>query len=737
MPHCLPRFVPTFGAALVTWIVGAMPVAAAGLGAGDAAAVLGRPLDFAVAVRLDAGEQLTPECVAAAVNFGDRRVPPPLVRVLVEPTSASTVRLRVQTQSTVDEPVLSLELSAGCTNRITRRYVVLADPPGMAYAAPAAVPAQALQPAAVPASASPEVAAQAPAAAASPAPGALTAEPAGSPAPMPAAASASPGSAPALERPARPVLTPEQVAERERRRVAARAERAARQARQRAARERAAQQRAAAQLAATPPGPRLQLEPLEPASARSATAAADEAVAQAMAAVASAASAARQAAEAASAQEARIATLEQELALMRREAQASNDLAGLLRQRLAEAERGSRWTAPLALASVLLAFLAAWLAWRLGRSQASQRAQWQQAAAAAPGAAGATTSATAMGLDDPLSTREPTSPAPFVTASNGKARGLQDVPRTVASPFGAAPPAPALARGRSSPAWPPPAPPVAWPPPVSTLPPDLPSDDLAPTQPLPAPDATTVIEPPMQRTEALPGGGRNVETAPRDVSIEELIDLEQQAEFFMVLGQEEAAVDLLVEHLRSTGGGSPLPYLKLLEVHQRRGDHEAYERMRQRFNHRFNAYAPEWGVDLTSGRTLEDYAGVIPRLQQVWPRPLDAMAELEALLFRKSRGELFDLPAYREVLFLYALARDLLDRAAIDTSSVDLLLPMSDGTEFGSTAPSPYIGLDRDAFKDTMPPEDMRPTAPLDLDVTGDRPTSIFDLLDQNKPRPR
>jgi hypothetical protein len=56
------------------------------------------------------------------------------------------------------------------------------------------------------------------------------------------------------------------------------------------------------------------------------------------------------------------------------------------------------------------------------------------------------------------------------------------------------------------------------------------------------------------------------------------------------------------------------------------------------------------------------------------------MAELEALLFRKSRGELFDLPAYREVLFLYALARDLLDRAAVDTGSVDLLLPLNDGT---------------------------------------------------------
>jgi len=236
--------------------------------------------------------------------------------------------------------------------------------------------------------------------------------------------------------------------------------------------------------------------------------------------------------------------------------------------------------------------------------------------------------------------------------------------------------------------------------------------------------------PPSQRTEPLPAGARTEDDSPRDVSIEELIDLEQQADFFVVLGQDEAAIDLLVEHVRTTGGGSPLPYLKLLEIHRRRNDREAYERIRGRFNHRFNAYAPEWGVDLTHGRSLDDYSGVIPRLQQVWPRPLDAMAELEALLFRKSRGELFDLPAYREVLFLYSLARDLLDRAAADGGNVDLLLPLSDGTEFGATSPSPFTGLERDAFRDTMPPDD-RPTAPLDFDVTGiERPTSIFDLLD-------
>ena len=88
--------------------------------------------------------------------------------------------------------------------------------------------------------------------------------------------------------------------------------------------------------------------------------------------------------------------------------------------------------------------------------------------------------------------------------------------------------------------------------------------------------------------------------------------------------------------MRATAGGSPLPYLKLLEIHHRSGDRAAYERIRLRFNQRFNAYAPEWGVDLQAGRSLEDYAGILPRLQQVWARPLDAMAELEACLLYTS-----------------------------------------------------------------------------------------------------
>jgi hypothetical protein len=221
----------------------------------------------------------------------------------------------------------------------------------------------------------------------------------------------------------------------------------------------------------------------------------------------------------------------------------------------------------------------------------------------------------------------------------------------------------------------------------------------------------------------------------RDVSIEELIDLEQQAEFFIVLGQDESAVELLLAHLRHTGGNVPLPYLKLLEIFRLRGDRGEYERMRARFNQRFKADAPEWDASPRLGCALESYSGVVPRLQQLWQRPLDAMAELEDLMFSTSRGKLFELQAYSDVLLLYAMARDLLDRASADTGSVDFLLPLADGPEFSSTAPAPFLNFDHERASGDA--ADTRVTVPVDLDlsVASEQPTSIFDMLDM-RPEP-
>ncbi len=197
---------------------------------------------------------------------------------------------------------------------------------------------------------------------------------------------------------------------------------------------------------------------------------------------------------------------------------------------------------------------------------------------------------------------------------------------------------------------------------------------------------------------------------PHAISVEELIDLEQQAEFFVVLGQDEAAIDLLMGHLRSTGGASPLPYLKLLEIYRRRDDQEAYERIRERFNRRFNAYASDWQSDPQQGRTLLDYPNVIARLQALCATPTKTMQALEASLFRRDAGSsTFDLPAYRELLFLYSVARDLAERES-PPASVDLLLPIGgethDAQPLTRLHPTPTAALSLD------------PPTEVDVDIT-------------------
>jgi hypothetical protein len=646
---------------------------AAGLGTGLSMPVLGQALDFAVSLRTDPGETLVPECAHADVMLGDRRLPPPLVRTAIETLGPDAARVRVVSAERIDEPVVTLTITVGCTSRVSRQYVLLVDPPAMAPAV--AAPAFAANPAPVPMDVGPAAGSSAGRGTDARTAPVSNAGPERLAAPRPAP------QAPRREASVAPTSSAGSAAPRSEATAAA----VVRKAAPRPARRLASAAPPVPAAAAPEAVSRLKLELEEPVRKSDA-----QAVEQALEAVAQAASAARAAASAASAASERITSLERTVEQLRGEAKTQRDLATQLRERLASSEGAGRWVTPLLVLLALLAGTAVWLAWRLYTVQREREMAWHQAAA--PSRAPA---------PEPAATRQPTSPIPFVTSE-------------IASG--------STARVRATSAWPPPAPAEPWA-----------ASATAPFEPAGVPVAA---EPETMRTLPVPPSALADIAAARDVSVEELIDLEQQAEFFVVLGQDEAAIDLLIEHLRHTGGASPLPYLKLLEIYRRRGDREAYERMRSRFNRRFNAYAPEWGVDLAHGRTLEDYPGVVPRLQQLWQRPMDAMAELEALLFRKSRGDLFDLPAYREVLFLYALARDLLDRESIDAGSVDLLLPLADGAEFGVTAPHPHLGLEGDDGPPSTTEE--RATAPLDLDIgRNDKPTSIFDPLDDSPPPAR
>jgi hypothetical protein len=241
---------------------------------------------------------------------------------------------------------------------------------------------------------------------------------------------------------------------------------------------------------------------------------------------------------------------------------------------------------------------------------------------------------------------------------------------------------------------------------------------LAPLSTARIADMQPAEPPPACPTEVLPAASTVDESLTRMVSVDELIDLEQQADFFLVLGEDGAAVDLLMQHLRSSGGISPLPYLKLLEIYRRLPDRAAYERMRKRFNQRFNAVAPQWDADPEQGRDLQAYPQVLATLQAHWHAPLGAMTELENLLLRKHSGELFELPAYRDVLMLFSVARDLhrqLDHAGAD---VDVLMPLARGRDTAATAVQPIFDRLQAGPDPVGAVVEGRPTAPIDLDLS-------------------
>ena len=108
------------------------PTAALALGFGrvDSATVLGQRLNFSTQLSVEPQDALTDACISAEVQTGDARVPPNQVRISLAGNPNATQRLlRVTTVGVIDEPVVNINLTIGCTARVSRSFVVFADPP--------------------------------------------------------------------------------------------------------------------------------------------------------------------------------------------------------------------------------------------------------------------------------------------------------------------------------------------------------------------------------------------------------------------------------------------------------------------------------------------------------------------------------------------------------------------------------------------------------------------------------
>lgn len=572
--------------------------------------VLGSPVDLSFDVQPDPGTDVASACVTARVMAGDTVVSP--AKVQVEPLPelrGGSPAVRVQAAVTVDEPVLTVTLSAGCAGKVTRTYTFFAE-----------------LPTAVPRSASPVDVARLPSVAGQVSGGSRAAQPVGGAA---SSAPASGGSVAALESPA--AMSG----------AASRAAQAGRQAGRAAARS----TRSAVAGEALPPSsarpapasrnakkgapdsqvadkPRLVVEPLDlwldrPVALRTSpelqVTPSEQPTAQRAHAAALWKSLNAQPEDVAAADGDRIKTLESDLAAVRAQAAREQAAASRLQQQLEQAEN-ERFPATVvyALAGLLLlaGVLVAW-AWRRARTATDKAVRaWRDSVAALGGREVMAEHDAALGLV-PHPSDAWASSAGAVDANTAPDNASTVM---VAQPFVATAPAPSA-----------PAPLKA-----------NPTAPVTPPPPAPAPHPVVHI-----------------------VSPEELFDVQQQAEFFISVGEHQQAIEVLKHHIAEHGDTSPLAYLELLRLYHSLSRVEEFSQLREQFMQLFNAQVPEFAGFHRTGRMLYHYTEALAAIEAEWSSP-SVLGVLEKMLFRQGgavSGEPFDLAAYDDLLLLLAIAQ--------------------------------------------------------------------------------
>lgn len=664
------------------WIVGVALLACAStavalsLGRVRGAVLLGRGLDLSVQTLLEAQEPL-PEanCIAADVFYGDLRVSPNSVSVSAERSAAGEARIRVRTNAAVDEPVVTVYLRSTCGASVSRRYVLLAD---TLTEADATLPAV-IAPVQIPRVTAPP---------AEPAP------PPSSPRVSSAPATTTGGSATAGNSTAAERATQRQARRQERARLAKdNMEQAAAQREQpRDVASRSIMRQTSPRKAA---GPRLQVDLLDLASMEPSLRSSNE-----LATEPSQDAALRSQAQAlwrslnASPEEAmrdakRLETLETQMrASLEQSKRQGQDIAALSTQ--LQAANQARYLNPftmfLGLLTLLALGLSAWL-WRRNSvsgqpwySGQTERAQdeshlWEQfkeeppvTASAVLASAQPAPSQRAVAVHEPASradaasqdkpslrfAQRPTNPLEFAPPSEPISLSTAKI-----QPLGSSAPA---GRGGSMGR-------VDSTPPPSLIP-----------QPKPRARASaSASRSGFGQTDFGQSGFSNS----RLIAAEELFDIQEQADFFMSLGQPDQAIEVLKNHITDNVETSALAYMDLFDIYHRTNRKKDYAELRQEFNRVFNAQAPSFEAYGQQNKGLESYPQALQNIQRYWPGP-QTLDEIEELIFRKpdAQDQPFDMLAYRELMMLYALAKEL-NKAGAAFISVQSVAPIAGLTSTG------------------------------------------------------
>jgi len=140
---------------------------------------------------------------------------------------------------------------------------------------------------------------------------------------------------------------------------------------------------------------------------------------------------------------------------------------------------------------------------------------------------------------------------------------------------------------------------------------------------------------------------------------EALLDIRQQADFFVSLGQTERAVRILKKQIEESDESNPFVYLDLLSIFHSLSLKTEFQQVRADFNLLFNGQVPEFVFFKEEGKGLESYPDVLSRITALWATP-KVLEVIEACIFhdpREARQSSFDLAAFRDLLLLHGMAQ--------------------------------------------------------------------------------
>lgn len=547
------------------------------LGRVTGAALIGKPLDIAVQVQMDAGEDTSSLCFDADVFHADARQDASRVRVNLEATAqAHVANVRILSAVLVDEPVVTIYLRTGCGQKTTRRYVLLADFPSEVAA--------------------PLVPFVTPGLTAAPVPTDLpVAEPV-----APIAAVTAPAAAPVTPVPVvktKVVAAPRQTVRPETDRKRPVAKPAVASSKSAKPVKSGPAVRAAGQ-------PRLKLDPLEQLSNR-------------IASLESSTPATPP--EDALRDMQRTKTLEGDVkALLALAAKNEASLADLkARLQLAEAERFPSGVI-YGLVALVFASLAA-VAWL-----------WRRQRHVLPGGDAWWSGATAKPVPDPR-----LGSVPVKARKDHEAAGGARLPAAMTSPVRTPEPDPAAAFD------------------VSHT--DLSESDFARLMvPVAAPTEIKQQAP----AAAQPSVGQALFHCFSSAAV---LDVRQQAELFISLGQTDQALRILEKQINESDEPNPFVYLDLLTIFHSRSLKTDFRQFREDFNQLFNGSVPDFAVFTDEGRGLDDYPEVLSHISALWPTR-NVLEVIEACIFRDpwdAKSRPFDLAAFRDLLLLHEIAQSM------------------------------------------------------------------------------